>query len=968
MTDQNATSGSRCARYKVGTERLERWLVTTTNSCTDVTALVEVLSAGNANEQVIAGTVPLRSDEYVPVAEAIAKAVEDEEYNIVVPGHVLRNLRTVIRLRKEEHHIHAAISMRVYQALSDNDKSHKHFIEVLESVQLILKGAYDLATTRAADFSTVETDAQSGPRRGGTVNRVDLSSASFKPSNKAAEPEHTLWSHLQELHDVKVSIQETLEQWRRGEITTTFALKSTDAAFELVKCHDDVFRILHPKIDTHSKLLQLFGLQLKDIPGVPLVYVVNKISAGIDSSESPIPATVLELLCPTGAMVIDVFQETLSRYKANKRDYEQRALREIKPPSAREKGWRECHRFVKLLQDNVAALEHHASDSSISNKDRFVESLVTDHDRLWLSFAVELYLEVVDTLGQSTSNLSEMLENRLRRLSNELSRHKSLVAESGDKELAEKSAANVDCWVAHISHAVRILRVKTPAFNGGDFSSPLYKQQRQTVKAHENGLVHATASFLPVQVGAAAYDMDRRTMDVACVNANSAAHFHTVSYLYKVGLRTGLVKIICEDLEILASSYARDGQGMPAYGPRYPLRSFAAGLKADLGINLYNFSNAKPGETFTFDVNGKGRPFLGSEMARRLIDLEERNRNDTIDTTSGKRLQIVLDGLLAERTQRDSGTRTSERQEYRPVELLAEFKDQFAREETFLAMDLRAFLSQCDGFFKCMMDQIDPASTQSSVSIALDVMEAIVQFADDPVQWDNNRYAPFSPIMDSYIEQAGDKYSKLARDAMASERLQGPGLHDISGHLQAQRNQDTAKFNLSGTSISRVGTLVALYHPRATLEDLDKARLHPAPPGCVSLPGYMMQPEVDSKERQVKESLEQMSIPLCIRSIENVQSAERTRGNQDLDERRDSMEPKKATSSCNVTMRCNGPATADSAQREDAVKAQNEDGHGEEGPSGEKLTAKARKKRRDRENRKKRRALTAEGVVVWKSF
>lgn len=76
-----------------------------------------------------------------------------------------------------------------------------------------------------------------------------------------------------------------------------------------------------------------------------------------------------------------------------------------------------------------------------------------------------------------------------------------------------------------------------------------------------------------------------------------------------------------------------------------------------------------------------------------------------------------------------------------------------------------------------------------------------------------------------------------------------------------------------------------------------KVRLHPAPPGCVSLPSYLMPPEVDSQESEVKKGVEETETPLCIRSIENLQSADRTQGSQSLDDRRDSMEPKKAASS-----------------------------------------------------------------------
>lgn len=246
MADQSILSGAHYARYKVGTERLAEWLVATANRCTDITVLVKAFEARDATERVVAHSVQLQTGEYLALAQPIAKAVKDGLFDVGVPYHVVGNLEIVIRLRRESHDFYAAISMRRYQSLSDDDMRHKHFIGLLRRVCSMLKEAHTTTCRRAANSSQVPSwmdaalndekeqqqsgqtkptdkhlssiraarskkNAQSKSKsiRTGTINRVDLSNATFKLSQESYDLKLALWCHLRDLYDVRVLCRDT---------------------------------------------------------------------------------------------------------------------------------------------------------------------------------------------------------------------------------------------------------------------------------------------------------------------------------------------------------------------------------------------------------------------------------------------------------------------------------------------------------------------------------------------------------------------------------------------------------------------------------------------------------------------------------------------------------------------------------------------------------------------------------------
>ncbi|KAK4494693.1 hypothetical protein PRZ48_014049 [Zasmidium cellare] len=987
-------SGSTHDRYKEATDWLADWLVKTANNFLDIANFVRDLATEAGRQRAAAGgQVNLHTDEYLLLAQQILGAVQDAVEGIAVPGRALQMVEKAIRLRREDHDKYAARSMSVDGHLSDYDRGHLHFITELQRVETTLREAFDFPkaaeqraleealskealstakssnvesklnkpskpTPQAIDENKLTVEVQRNPETRSKKapqksHRVDLSKAKIICAREANDLIRDARHHLSNLHATKTSALDTLEQCRRGEVGVIFALKVTNAAFELMKCADDAFSGLHPELDTYSKLLELFDLQLEKDSTKPVVYVVKKMSSS--ASRSQIPDNVLELLCPMGATVIEVFQETLSRYRTNRKTYEGGSL-EMKQPSARENEWRQHHGFCKILQDNVGAIEHHASDDSIDDRDRYVVDLVHEPNRTWLSPASELYLTVIDVLGESVSSVPKMLQTRLDNVYTQLYYGHNVVVEVEGGQAAIDSAAALDMAKTELAKAIQMLQTETEVLNRGDFSSSLYEEQQRKIGHLRNNFVHDVSRFLPVHAGAQADENERLAMETACENTHRTGSLQCMSFIYEVGIRAGFLENRWVDIELLKTTYGKDGHWMPEYSPQCSLTTIAAGLKHALGIESRIYSAAsRHGAVISGHLVEKGRPFTGPEMARKLADSDKHNRAAIVDTASGKRLEIVLHSLLVKKQKLDASTKASRRSSFTPAEMLAEFKERLAREQTLLAMNLSGLLQQYGTVLEQMKEFTDPATNQNLVGFALELTSAVARFAGDSVQWADSKYAPFSTIVNEYIAQRGGHFSKMADKSIALEHLQPPGQSDDSDDVQAQREADYEKFSLAGTSTARIGNLVSFYHPRLTTNELKLARNRKAPAGCVHLPVYMMTPEDGTQEDQEDD--------------------------EDTEDRRDSMgliaSPKKKRKSNEKTdpipiegpVRRRGLGDSRSAYKDKATETKEAVGAGE-GEDGEDVaaeedaTAEVTKKKKRKHSKKKKAA--AKDVVAWK--
>ncbi|KAK4494692.1 hypothetical protein PRZ48_014048 [Zasmidium cellare] len=980
MAEQNFHSGSNHDRYKSGTKRLCQWLVTVSNQCTDITGLVSALPPRNSHAQVVAQSVQLQTDEYISLARTISQAVKDGEPGIFVPRFVLDNIDTVIRLRQEEHEFYAATSMIVHKELSEDDKSHKHFIQVLRQVWAILGPAHTTSSQRAANelnkaswmnaildnddqrqviqtglIATGQSFKRSAKARNisnskatptKTVNCVDLSKATFDVGNEANDPKHDLYCHLQDMHSVRTSCSETLEAWRDGKVSTLSAIMTAKVSCALIRCANVEFSLRHPELDTYGKILSFLGLKIVAFGGEPVVYLVNEGGTSSQVPSSQGPANVLELLYPIGAKMSSTFQDCLSRHARNSMQYKKDVSGSFDPPSSGEVEWLTYHRLVQVLLENADMISRHVNSKSFEELDDFTEGLVSHNVELWVNCSCEIYADLFDALGDEVSQGVAMVEENLDRM---LGLQLATSGGPGEEE-GKQTSDNISRAMEGARRCHARLKLETPELSRGDMSSALYKKQEGQVTDMECPEISGLERVLPINAGISTYLLMKAMLDHSCNIIHNRFAVQAMAYLYMATIHGKLLESSWADMDHIMQSYHPEGVWLPKPEPNRHASWFQSAYKTSIGMKFYELNRKKVGQTFPDQK--KARHFMGCEFTHRLSEHERRTEHDSVKTSHHKRAQIVLHEMATERRQRECGAGSNERYEFSPLELLTEFQISFAKGEPILNFDLGLFPSSCEDFLRHIQKKLSPESTIDETQFACVILEDYAK--------DGDMLAKAAEIIEEHILTKGDHFASFARTRSAGKKPKGPRLYDVADELQVQRAEDSEKFKGAGTSVARIGKVVALYHPRLTAKTLEKARQHTALSKCVSLPAYMMRTGSANVEDTVSKG--------------SKQTAEASRDNigPGIDERKDSLDPIDSKEDNEETVGCSGPASIDEMEQGNEMEDRDsgEVEHARDSTEPKKLAdvEKATEKTKSKKKRKKggsKKKLSEKEVVSW---
>lgn len=232
---------------------------------------------------VAGGTVELRVAELVP----LAKAIVDSNTEVTIPFMMLETVRNVIGERQKCADMYAAKSTQRTGSISKDDRSHQHFIGVLEQVLDTLASAntptvffgpkrtarmvhqVSKATPEDQLFNkfggleveeAAELEMTSSPEKASPA--LDLTKTKFSTDEEDDDANFEVWCHLQDMAEVRLFVDDTWTQYKCGEVSFILASAVTEAAICLLKCCDDAFVASNPTLSTHRKVLEHLGFTL----------------------------------------------------------------------------------------------------------------------------------------------------------------------------------------------------------------------------------------------------------------------------------------------------------------------------------------------------------------------------------------------------------------------------------------------------------------------------------------------------------------------------------------------------------------------------------------------------------------------------------------------------------------------------------------------------------------------------------
>ena len=296
----------RYALYKEGNARIVRWLAKNAASCSAAFANVHLKDS-------------ISTSNLLRFANAIAESA------VEIPGAILDLLADVIAGRQfcAKWYTAQATSDQAETAVSEQSiRSHSHFLEVLQQVYAILREARrsqrigkhaapassELAEVEAKDslpnlFAHLDVEEPSHSPLGAEpeprVKTVDAAEASATNQSLElddnAEKEFALWCLLEDLHDVRVYVRTTWEEFIAGELTFLAASAITDCAFGVMRRASQELANLDIDFAYLGGVLSFLGLEIRMIDKTPRL--IGSSTQHVHDLDSKMCA----LICPSAA-------------------------------------------------------------------------------------------------------------------------------------------------------------------------------------------------------------------------------------------------------------------------------------------------------------------------------------------------------------------------------------------------------------------------------------------------------------------------------------------------------------------------------------------------------------------------------------------------------------------------------------------------------------------------------------------
>lgn len=316
--------GSCLKRYKLGTTKVVEWLATTARK------------VSRASGTGIKLGKKLTTKDLVRLAEFITNA----KPSVAVPADILTATADVIKGRTFCAEFFQQLEQGREESsknILETNKSHRHFISVLEEVQLHLRslkiaksGAsekhkgggssnggkrnlFDILQLEEPDDTTTTTAQSSGsspaPVNAGTPDAPDDEPLPTFEEDEGDAAAFAIWCAFQDIREIRLHLQGVWRRYYDGKISFLVASHTTECAFKFL--HDIDMNELGMRypwtFDGYQGISDYLGLESSSRAGKPR-YFMNRLSEATPSAKQSDTVPPAELFCASAWQVMQDFR------------------------------------------------------------------------------------------------------------------------------------------------------------------------------------------------------------------------------------------------------------------------------------------------------------------------------------------------------------------------------------------------------------------------------------------------------------------------------------------------------------------------------------------------------------------------------------------------------------------------------------------------------------------------------------
>ena len=767
-----APSLGRYELYKAGTATVDRWLIK--NSPIKITLK--------------------KTSDLIQFARNIAAAKPPVE----VSNATLELLANVIVGRR------ACAAFYIAQVGAERDKSnktHRHFIVILENVYGVLLAAQKTQTagqplpTRAPKltqdtddnakkslcnmFAGLEVEEPTGdslgtsaPAEGSTKRftppdpRRTATAATLKLESDE-EKRFVLWSFLQDMHEVRLWLWAVWCDYSTERSSFLVASTVTDTAFGVMRRASNDLIALYPDFDDDMNVYNFLGIHLGATQGIPcVVLAASGYKFGLDTGVS-------SLLCPQSSMILRESNQLFVAIQTKARQSTEKQTADTHSPSVLEvrDGYRSTidypfHPFAAkmswLARDfmDVAFAYHGATQA-----DEFLKGVERTHQtgkiNWWLVQACQTYMDMyeLDAMQQPVGIHALQMFTEHRRSSED----EYYKTRKGDDDRVPVLEADGN-MIRTLLHVVTSCSPQeNDDWSGGHI---VITSDRPGVEQFWPTGIHRA---LHLTAGERLFD---RTIELYIEGINQLNRSLLVlctAHLYRAAKYYGLLQSEWHDMDWLLATYSSStGSLIPALNPYTDGAALARIFAVAIGVPV---SALRKESGMTFRVRSNIKLFgIASPLLQAMYD---RPRNDTkLGFTRGEAMDAVLheihDNHVAQTAKR-SGSAHMSTTRATSLQLLTTFRDQFAAAEQQLHFDYLGFWACCAKLIETMQAKLrdsmpaylplERRAVDHFVSILLGRAGALER-ASLPVA--DSDLASAVEVLQAYVETHGADFSKAA--------------------------------------------------------------------------------------------------------------------------------------------------------------------------------------------------------------
>lgn len=788
----------RYKRYKAGTAQLVNWLADTARHCRDVTDILPSLRAAkNASKQAKKNKkrndaddsqmqVKVSAASLLQLAEIVANA------NVPIPKGIITVAQDVIEGRKTCSTFYEALSVPENSSVGEQNKSHRHFIGILEQILGVLLKAFNARPpSKSLGKTQQEKSDEDGNGLGNIFSCLQVEEPSTTPLGSAPTPRLTVvssnitfeletseeettfavWCLLTDLYDIRAAIGEMWRDHKAGYISFAAAAITTDVGFSIVKRTEADFLKNFPEFFIFTNLLCWLKLNIIMVNDSVVVFPKQTEQTGrllqVAGPKSTFTANIIaELVTPRGVIIMRSFRDTMAA-KQNKTD--------IKLHEKHEQYFK-CHPFATAMLETLPEIELIAKRIRSIDLDEmmvlehFISGLLHLYESpkdlpTWLVFASEVYMDIYDILGPNFKNGHRIL------LTRGMESLKSLQAWFDRCERSDTSQAADYIEDGPLGDEIGIRKLMS------DWFADDRKNQRKT-KPGVGLLINEPYHFMrtyPLVAGVNVYTLGMRTHYAGIEVLNDARVVLCTAYLYKACVSSGALTRSWPDMEFIIETHSKMRPFI--WESEQGVSAMARHLGMALGVKRTDFDKAQRPKLPSTDQIQR----LAKRVERDfpLLTVYNKQPRDRLDVDAGMFEAATLCFMQQQKSRAANGGRSEVSKQWQkvgkltPQQLVVGFKDAFIDFEPDLNSDYIRFTLQCFDLLRDVLNQCAPVFTYQAPEAApgwnqrpQELVYAILWDAADSAN--NAKCGPSQALLragrclQEYVAEHGSTFSKQA--------------------------------------------------------------------------------------------------------------------------------------------------------------------------------------------------------------